>query len=323
MAMADGRKHNLELFTTAKKEAGEIFGDLLAAIRAAQQIFGDKIIFTEVLDPVVHSSCTVGTDEQQKALAALSEKAALIKSSASRDFMKVVFIGRTSNGKSTTINAMVHARVLPSGSGHTTSCFCEIKGTSKEDPYLLAPTSPNPRPISDVDQLADALAGAERLSCDAIVELHWPINKCHLLMHDVVFIDSPGLDISHDSDSWIDKHCTDADVFVLVSNFESSLSRTEISFFERVVAKLSKPNIFVLFNRWDMHDEEEARGRDVIGQHMDSARDFLVRELKLHTEDLLRDRVFFVSSKETLQRRSGRSPNPSEAMNVRYEYVLH
>jgi len=37
---------------------------------------------------------------------------------------------------------------------------------------------------------------------------------------------SPGIDVSPDIDSWIDKFCLDADVFVLVANAESTLMQT-------------------------------------------------------------------------------------------------
>ena len=42
--------------------------------------------------------------------------------------MKVVFLGNTSNGKSTILNALVKQRVLPVGNGSITSCFCTITG---------------------------------------------------------------------------------------------------------------------------------------------------------------------------------------------------
>ena len=45
-----------------------------------------------------------------------------------RDHMKVVFFGRTSNGKSTAINALLGDRILPVGIGHTTSCFLQVEG---------------------------------------------------------------------------------------------------------------------------------------------------------------------------------------------------
>lgn len=48
-----------------------------------------------------------------------------------------------------------------------------------------------------------------------------------------------------------DKHCLDADLFVLVCNSESTLTQAEKSFFIRVSKKLSKPNVFILNNRWD------------------------------------------------------------------------
>lgn len=37
---------------------------------------------------------------------------------------------------------------------------------------------------------------------------------------------SPGIDVTPDLDDWIDKHCLDADVFVLVANAESTLMQT-------------------------------------------------------------------------------------------------
>ena len=312
--------HALELFSKAKSEAVVIFGDLHSLLESAVTCFQTTIAFDDNVEPIVHHLATVGNEQQLQQVELLRSKSLKIKESVSRDSMKVVFIGRTSSGKSTTINSMLHTRILPAGSGHTTNCFCIIKGTHEATPYLIAPRSEERRPISDVDQLADALSQSGRLDCNELIDLFWPTSTCVLLKNDVVLIDSPGLDISHDSDLWIDQHCTDADVFVLVSNFESSLSRTEVSFFERVVAKLSKPNIFVLFNRWDAFDEEESRGKDVPGQHMQSAEDFLVNGLQLQSKSSLAERVFFVSSKEALRRRSGTVGTFSEGMDMRYRY---
>ena len=47
-----------------------------------------------------------------------------------RSEMKVVFFGRTSNGKSTVINALLKSDVLPSGFGSTTEGICYIRGQS-------------------------------------------------------------------------------------------------------------------------------------------------------------------------------------------------
>ena len=47
-----------------------------------------------------------------------------------RSEMKVVFFGRTSNGKSTVINALIKSKVLPSGPASTTTTVCYIRGQS-------------------------------------------------------------------------------------------------------------------------------------------------------------------------------------------------
>ena len=39
-------------------------------------------------------------------------------------------------------------------------------------------------------------------------------------------IPCPGIDMDPDLDKWISKHCLDADVFVLVSNAESTIMQT-------------------------------------------------------------------------------------------------
>ena len=60
-----------------------------------------------------------------------------IRQVLSRDHMKVVFFGRTSNGKSTLINAILGDRILPTGIGHTTSCFLQVEGGDEHEPFLL------------------------------------------------------------------------------------------------------------------------------------------------------------------------------------------
>lgn len=45
-------------------------------------------------------------------------------------------------------------------------------------------------------------------------------------MSDFSVIYSPGIDVTTELDSWIDKFCLDADVFVLVANSESTLMQT-------------------------------------------------------------------------------------------------
>lgn len=179
-----------------------------------------------------------------------------IRDVLTRDHMKVAFFGRTSNGKSTVINAMLRDKILPSGIGHTTNCFLQVEGSDTHEAYLITEQRPTDRQnVKSVGQLAHALC-KEKLNESQLVRVYWPRDKCLLLRDDVVFVDSPGVDVTPNLDEWIDKHCLDADVFVLVANAESTLMVTEKNFFHKVSTKLSKPNIFILNNRWDASASE-------------------------------------------------------------------
>jgi mitofusin len=52
-----------------------------------------------------------------------------------------LFIYRTSNGKSSVINAMLREKILPSGIGHTTNCFLQVEGSDSGDSYLVTEDS--------------------------------------------------------------------------------------------------------------------------------------------------------------------------------------
>ncbi|XP_035215138.1 transmembrane GTPase Marf-like, partial [Stegodyphus dumicola] len=153
-----------------------------------------------------------------------------------------------------------------------------------------------------VTQLAHAL-NSEKFGDSSLVRIFWPKDRCPLLRDDVVLVDSPGIDISPNLDEWIDKHCVDADVFVLVANAESTLMVTEKNFFHKVSERLSKPNIFILNNRWDASAYEMEFLDKVRKQHMDRNVSFLVDELKVVSRSQAENRVFFVSAKEALQAR--------------------
>ncbi|CAB3385263.1 Hypothetical predicted protein [Cloeon dipterum] len=200
-----------------------------------------------------------------------------------RDHMKVAFFGRTSNG-------------------HTTNCFLQVEGSETGEAYLVTEDSSEKQNVKSVGQLGHALC-KEKLKESQMVRIFWPKEKCLLLRDDVVLVDSPGIDVTPNLDEWIDKHCLDADVFVLVANAESTLMVTEKNFFHKVSQRLSKPNIFILNNRWDAAASEPDYMDEVRGQHTERTIDFLVSELKVCSSDEAAQRIFFVSAKEALQAR--------------------
>lgn len=95
--------------------------------------------------------------------------------------------------------------------------------------WLIVRTIFNTLIFQSVKQLANALC-TEKLSESSLVRIFWPRERCSLLRDDVVFVDSPGVDVSPNLDDWIDNHCLNADVFVLVLNAESTMTLAVSSF---------------------------------------------------------------------------------------------
>ncbi|XP_036205485.1 mitofusin-1 isoform X3 [Myotis myotis] len=198
---------------------------------------------------------------------------------------------------------MLWDKVLPSGIGHTTNCLLSVEGTDGDRAYLMTEGSDEKKSVKTVNQLAHALHMDKDLKAGSLVHVFWPKAKCALLRDDLVLVDSPGTDVTTELDSWIDKFCLDADVFVLVANSESTLMNTEKQFFHKVNERLSKPNIFILNNRWDASASEPEYMEDVRRQHTERCLHFLVEELKVVDPSEARNRIFFVSAKEVLSAR--------------------
>uniref|UniRef100_A0A915J964 Dynamin-type G domain-containing protein n=1 Tax=Romanomermis culicivorax TaxID=13658 RepID=A0A915J964_ROMCU len=307
----------LQKFVEAKQRIGVIFADIDKYVDDSFQFLRD----IRKQDPQFVSEAYLSDIGQ------FETSIKTIRDVLSRDHMKVVFFGRTSNGKSTAINAMLCSKILPSGMGHTTRCFVQVESSPNGQKFVLVENSPEPKNVESIDSLTHALCSNE-MAEDSLVRLFWPKNDSKLLQNDVVLVDSPGIDVSPEFDCWIDKHCLDADVFVLVSNAESTLTQTEKNFFHRVNDKLSRPNIFILNNRWDASAVESDMIDKIIkrrllsipkvkDQHMKQFVKFLVEDLAVYSSDEARNRVFFVSARETLNHRlktKGLSVSPAFAL---------
>uniref|UniRef100_A0AAR2LLB1 Dynamin-type G domain-containing protein n=1 Tax=Pygocentrus nattereri TaxID=42514 RepID=A0AAR2LLB1_PYGNA len=294
----------IQHFVVAKKKINDVFEQLLGYVQEGSEFVKDTCQ-NDSLEQIAEKA-------QLEKIEAYTGKLAVIKEVLARRHMKVAFFGRTSNGKSTVINAMLRDRVLPSGIGHTTNCFLSVEGTDEDKAYLKTEGSEEEKSIKTVNQLAHALHMDESLDAGCLVKVFWPKAKCALLRDDLVLMDSPGTDVTTQLDSWIDKFCLDADVFVLVANSESTLMNTEKHFFHKVNERLSKPNIFILNNRWDASASEPEYMEDVRKQHMDRCVNFLVEELKVVDKEQAPNHIFFVSAKEVLNSRMQRAQGMPE-----------
>jgi len=305
LALASGNSTHtqqspLQHFVQAKKKINEIFTEVAHYVAEAEQFLGSVPTETEVAPAEVAAVA-----------AEFGQRVAGITEVLQRDHMKVAFFGRTSNGKSTAINSLLGDKILPTGIGHTTSCFLQVEGSTTGEAYLTTEDSGDHRSLDSLPQLGSALCAA-KLESNSKVKIHWPVERCRLLGEEVVIIDSPGIDVEADLDNWIDKFCLDSDVFVLVANAESTIMLTEKKFFHKVSERLSNPNLFIVHNRWDASAGEDEQA-EVRKQHQDRATQFLVTELGICSEEEAKDRIFFLSAKEALQTRlqeaRGMKPN--------------
>ncbi|KAL7054277.1 hypothetical protein AAHC03_026224 [Spirometra sp. Aus1] len=285
---------NLIKFKEAKQELQNIFLGIESYVNECRKFFEEKL----PADAGNRLSPALGRRSEDE-IKPYCDRVKHIQEIIARNQMKCAFFGRTSNGKSTVINAMLGSRILPAGIGHTTSCFVQIEGTDKTQGFTRlvrsadatdatgdsgSPTSEvqAEQPIESVSQLAHALS-SDKLATDSLICLYWPSANCHLLREDVVLLDSPGVNVDPDMDRWIDQHCLDADVFILVANAESTLMQA------------------------------------VKEQHMQRCVSFLTDELKVCGRDEAMERVFFVSAREVLTVRAKSSSNctpPGAAPNI-------
>ncbi|UJR20811.1 hypothetical protein I4U23_023923 [Adineta vaga] len=303
----------LKLFTHAKTTITDIFKNI------ASYVNDSNLYLTDVMK----SNRNLLTIEKYKDIQQLKEKVNRILSIISRDHMKVVFFGRTSNGKSTVMNAMLRERILPVGMGHTTNCFLQIEGTDKMEAAVLIPGSDEPRSVHNLSSISNALS-SEKLDSDSLVTILWPKEKCRLIRDDVILVDSPGIDVSTNLDQWIEKYCLDADVFILVVSAESTITVSEKKFLHNVAQRLSNPNIFILMNRWDATANEPEMVESVKQQHLDRGLEFLCDELHLcDRKEASENRMFFISAREALlNRNTDPTTSPRSGYNEGYRERL-
>uniref|UniRef100_A0A1A9X2I7 Dynamin-type G domain-containing protein n=1 Tax=Glossina brevipalpis TaxID=37001 RepID=A0A1A9X2I7_9MUSC len=309
----NANKSPLRVFVSAKKKINDIYVEIDEYVHETIELIN-----------ILHAEREIVSKTERELFESYIPKVAGIREVLARDHMKVAFFGRTSNGKSSVINAMLREKILPNGIGHTTNCFCQVEGCDGSEAYLIKEGSDEKLNVKDIKQLANALS-QEKLSENSLIRIFWPRDRCSLLRDGVVFMDSPGVDVSANLDDWIDNHCLNADVFVLVLNAESTMTRAEKQFFHKVSQKLSKPNIFILNNRWDASANEQEFQESVKSQHTERCVDFLTKELKITNEEEAAERVFFVSAREVVQARiekaKGNSPSSgaiAEGFQIRY-----
>lgn len=69
----------------------------------------------------------------------------------------IMMLFRTSNGKSSTVNALLKQEILPTGAGHTSNCFVQVAGTENTHCSVLVEVAGSPpKLITDIQVQVNA-----------------------------------------------------------------------------------------------------------------------------------------------------------------------
>ncbi|KAH7958230.1 hypothetical protein HPB49_000119 [Dermacentor silvarum] len=134
--LADLTISPLKIFVSAKKRINDVFVGIQGYVEESHA-------FLAALNSGMEAFKAEDCSDVEK----FKVKITGIRDVLSRDHMKVVFFGRTSNGKSTVINSMLQDKILPSGLGHTTNCFLQVEGSDSSEAYLLTEDSSEPKNV--------------------------------------------------------------------------------------------------------------------------------------------------------------------------------
>ncbi|MFM2432824.1 MAG: hypothetical protein RLZZ511_4038 [Cyanobacteriota bacterium] len=175
------------------------------------------------------------------------------------DNFKVLVLGEFKRGKSTLINALLGAEILPAYTRPATAIINEIKwGDAPEALLYPTPTDAQPEPapqsipVGALERYVTIKPGMDER--EAIhqnpydkVELFWPLPLCR---DGVEIIDSPGLN-EHDLRQKVTMdYLAKVDAILFVMSAEALASKSELEVVDRVVQPMGHEDIFFICNRF-------------------------------------------------------------------------
>ena len=156
--------------------------------------------------------------EIQKDLKRIQKKAS--------DKVVIEFVGATSSGKSTLLNALTREERLPAGFAETTMCLIEVYTTHDEE-WNVKVNGTTLSEIKDKEGIKDLLTAMSdenvrrersdlKINEGTVVRVGWPKRLARQLPENVVLVDSPGYGEDENCDKIVKDSCQKADIIVAV-----------------------------------------------------------------------------------------------------------
>ncbi|MCQ4043331.1 dynamin family protein [Streptantibioticus rubrisoli] len=207
------------------------------------------------------------------------------------DAFHVMVVGDFKRGKSTFVNALLGAQVLPVKATPATAVITEVRYGDTRSAQLwredaAAPESVDPARLTDLITVNNQARDERNPYVKA--EVFWPLELCR---HNVVLIDSPGLNEHATRDEITLAHLVKADAVIFLQHAIAPMSISESSF---LTSYLDAHDPFFVFTYFDAIDP---RDRDDVTH---SARR---RITDLRGDDRDRDRFHFVDGRSALRAR--------------------
>ena len=219
---------------------------------------------------------------------------------------RVLVLGEFKRGKSTLINALLGANLLPANVTPTTALLTLIK----DGPELqidLIPFRGEPQRVS-TEELAQTLSlsndeeeNARRQATYKMVEVRYP---SPLLHNNVEIVDSPGLNESAMRTEITSGYIRQSDAAIFVLSATNFASMTELEYLNTYILGKGLSHIFFAINQYDRvvddADDPARESRDLTAL----AEQRLGPLTRINGRDYGRERIFFVSAKPALKART-------------------
>ncbi len=174
-------------------------------------------------------------------LAEIQEDLKHVKEKEASSEILIEFVGATSSGKSSLINALLRERRLPVGFMQTTMCSIKVCTTQQKE-WSVTVTDENGEKVA-LSETNDEMAIKDLLSqmsgrkhsedrkelgicARSIVQVNWPKHLCEVLPLNVVLFDTPGFGEDDESMEVVTQSCREADIIVAVMDAMSPSKAT-------------------------------------------------------------------------------------------------